>query len=276
VHLRSLLSIAAALSFSLITLAGCATAGSRQVQIQPVPPDYGPVCANSQTDPLGAYECGRRLDSYVKRNIAATVKLWPILYDQNGGVSGAMGTGVVVSSDGHVLTAYHVVKDADYVMATVRRANMGFGVQIMPLKTIPMVVVQTDPVHDLALLRPKHPERFDHYLTPEPAWTPRAGELLWHFGQATIGLRGTVKVPSTTVLGFEGLVGIEVKSQEGDSGGPVVALDGKLVGIVIANNEQKGLLYFMPVERAMQLLKKQDDIERVEAQMKEDRDRINR
>lgn len=274
-HQRSY-RLPAALFFSLITLAGCAATGQRQVQIQPVPPDLGPICANSQTDPLGSYECGRRLDAYVKRNIAATVKLWPILYDQNGGVSGAMGTGAMVSSSGHVLTAYHVIKDADYVMATIRRANMGFGVQIVPLKTIPMVVVQTDPVHDLALLRPKHPERFDHYLTPATSWQLQEGELLWHFGQATVGLRGAAKVMSMTVLGFEGVVGIEVKSQEGDSGGPVVTLDGKLVGIILANNEQKGMLYFMPIAQAMKLLERQEGVERTEAEMGEARDRIDR
>jgi S1-C subfamily serine protease len=268
--------LSAALFLSLTTLVGCAATGQRQVQIQPVPPDLGRICANSQTDPKGPYECGRRLDAYVKRNIAATVKIWPILYDQNGGVSGAMGTGALVSASGHVLTAYHVIKDADYVMATIRRANTGLGIQIMPLKTIPMVVVQTDSVNDLALLRPKHPERFDHYLTPAPYWQLQEGEMLWHFGQATVGLRGTAKIMSATILGFEGVVGVEVKSQEGDSGGPVVTLDGRLIGIILANNEQKGLLYFMPIDRAMKLLEKQEAVERTEAELEEARDRINR
>lgn len=239
----------AALIFSFLILSGCAVVGAGIAQPQPLPPDLGPICVDSRTDSKGPAECGRRLDSYIRRNIAATVVVLPIAYSEQQGSLQKVGTGAVLSPDGLVLTAYHVVADAEYITVQIRGANLEQGVQVIPVKTIPMVVVATMPEHDAALLRPRHPTAFPAVLRPDLNWRPEPGELLWHFGQASVGLRGSVREGSVTEpqLKMSGLVTMNVACRSGDSGGPVVSLDGRLVGIILASVEGEDLTYFLPI-----------------------------
>lgn len=256
--LRKRSSITAIIQFLPMTiLCGCAAVGTGPVALQPLPPDPGPVCADSQTDPKGPAECQRRLFSFIRRNIAATVTVTPLAYSAEQGNSlQKIGTGAVISPDGLVLTAYHVVKDAEYIMAQIRGANLVQGIQVIVVRTVPMDVVGTLPEKDLALLRPRHPTEFPLYLEIDRDWQPAPDMLLWHFGQTSLGLRGAVQnwPVSEPQLRQDGLATLKVACRSGDSGGPVVSLDGRLVGIILASVENEDLTYFLPIGEAVRLL----------------------
>jgi len=247
----------AALIFSFVLLSGCAAVGTGPVPLQPLPPDPGPVCVDSRTDPKGPAECGRRLDAYVRRNIAATVVIMPIAYSERDGSLQKVGTGAVISADGLVLTAYHVIAGAEYITAEIRSANLDQGILVIPVKTIPMEIVGTWPERDIALLRPRHPTTFPAVLRADLNWRPEPGELLWHFGQASVGLRGAVTGPAVDDLQLQaadrttrmsGLMIMSTACRNGDSGGPVVDLAGRLVGIALASPEKgENPTYFLPV-----------------------------
>lgn len=254
---REMSSIPAMFKLLLITvLGGCAAVDPGPATVQVLPPDPGPLCADSRTDPKGPDECYRRLHAYLRRSIAATVFIGQFAYSEAEGSSGQSGTGAVVSPDGHVLTAYHVVKDAEYILATIRYAHLGGGLRVLPLRTVPMEIVRFDAARDVALLRPRHPTAFPSYLVPDTERRPRPNELLWHFGQASVGLRGSVKdyPVEEPQLKQNGLATMNVACRSGDSGGPVVSLDGRLIGLVLASVKDEDLTYFLPIGEAAHLL----------------------
>jgi len=247
-----------ALFLSSLLAAGCAAVSAAPIKLEPLPSDPGPVCADSRTDPKGPDECGRRLSAFIRRNIAATVTVLPIAYSEDKGNLQKVGTGAVIRPDGLVLTAYHVIKDAEYIMVQIRGADLEQGVRVVPLKTVPMEVAVAYPEKDIALLRPRHPTAFPLEMSAAADWQPRAGELLWHFGQTSVGLRGRLAAWPVDLpkMGLSGTAAMEVACRNGDSGGPVVTLDGRLVGIVLASVEGEDLTYFMPIGEILPLLEK--------------------
>lgn len=251
---------------SVIVLCGCAAVGTGPIVLQPLPADPGPLCVDSRTDPIGPAACTRRLYAFIQRNVAVTVTIGQLAYDETEGSSGRSGTGTVIGPDGLILTAYHVVKDAEYIMATIRRANLAGGVQVLPVKTVPLVIAAYDAGRDIALLKPRHPTEFPLYLAVAGDRQPRPGEFLWHFGQASVGLRGTVQNWPVTEpqLGQDGLATLKVACRSGDSGGPVVSLDGRLVGVILASVEGEDLTYFLPIAEVMPLLEKIEAVAPVE------------
>ncbi len=255
-HRKSLSATTILKLFSAISLYGCAAVGTGPVTLQPLPSDPGPICADSRTDPKGPDECGRRLVSFIRRNIASAVTVTPLAYSEEHGSLQKIGTGAVLSPDGLVLTAYHVVKDAEYILVQIRGANIQQGIQVIQARTVPMEVVKVVPEKDVALLRPRHPTAFPLYLEPARDWRPTPRELLWHFGQASVGLRGPVQdwPVAEPQLKQDRLATMRVACRSGDSGGPVVGLDGRLAGIVLASVEGEDLTYFLPLGEILPLL----------------------
>jgi len=234
------------------TIFACASAGLRAPR-----PDVPATLCPDEPGGATAQECALRRNAYIAKSIGSTVRVQLISYTPRDGMGGGLGTGVVIDERGTVLTAYHVVKDAEFVLVIPRQAQIGDDSQLrmVDLPPIPMVVTKASPEKDVALLVAKH----DVGVIAPPmglgrGYVPSVGERLWHFGQTTVGARGPITDLSVATLGFTGLVAAQMKSAEGDSGGPVVAPDGTLVGTVIANNESKGLTYFRPIDDSLNAL----------------------
>jgi S1-C subfamily serine protease len=152
----------------------------------------------------------------------------------------ALGSGVLAGADrrfGYVLTAHHVVRDADG-QPKVRFANG--TVQ-------PGHILKTDSAADLALIRIDRPE------IPPVEWaaaSPIKGE---HLVAAGFGSDGQYQEATGPVVGFSARTDdtpdwmiMQTQVRSGDSGGPVFTQDGKLAGVLWGCNNNT---YASPIAR---------------------------
>ncbi len=141
-----------------------------------------------------------------------------------------LGSGVLISEDGKVLTAAHVVHQADAVMAEFANGEK-----------IAAKVLGTDPQADIALLQLEH--------MPEVIKPAILGDSdLIEIGDRVMVIGAPFGLSRTMSSGYlsgrhdmseqsEGLVEIEVLQSDaaansGNSGGPMFNMDGEVIGII--------------------------------------------
>ena len=154
-----------------------------------------------------------------------------VVADSSGGLGAgrSTGTGVVITSDGEILTNSHVVEGASQV-------SVLFGDSIDP---IPAEVLAADPGNDLALLK------IDlDGLTPAVFADPESisigdevvavGFALDLDGGPTV-TRGIVSALNRTIANadgaLDGLIQTDAAISSGNSGGPLLNSSGEVVGI---------------------------------------------
>ena len=147
----------------------------------------------------------------------------------NFGPGRSTGTGVVITSDGEILTNSHVIEDSDAVFVL-------FGDSIDP---IPAEVMAADPGNDLALLKVDLDD-----LTPAVFADPESisigdevvavGFALDLDGGPTV-TRGIVSALNRTIANsdgaLDGLIQTDAAISSGNSGGPLLNASGEVVGI---------------------------------------------
>jgi Do/DeqQ family serine protease len=158
--------------------------------------------------------------------------------DRFGGDSqrqSGLGSGVVVSADGLVLTNNHVVESADEIEVAFHDGR----------KTKARVV-GADPESDLAVLRIADAGRLTP-ITFAPAESLRIGDVVLAignpFGVGQTVTSGIVSALGRTHLGintFENFIQTDAAINPGNSGGALVDSNGQLVGINTAIYSQSG------------------------------------
>jgi len=141
------------------------------------------------------------------------------------------GTCFAVSPDGAILTAHHVVDDANEIT-----------VQFVGSDPVPARLERDDPEHDLALLRVDRPT--PHWLPLAPPHSARLGEPVFTLGFPVTDMLGDdPKYTDGAISALSGLEGrvselqISVPIQPGSSGGPLVNERGEVLGIVTSMAE---------------------------------------
>ena len=145
------------------------------------------------------------------------------------GVEAGLGSGVIITADGEIITNEHVVRDADEV----RVRLMG---ETEPRRA---TVLAADPPNDLALLQIEGSD-FVPAVIADPA-AIAVGDPVVAIGFA-LGLDGAATVSTGVVSGLErtllteegalgGLVQTDAPISSGNSGGPLVNARGEVVGI---------------------------------------------
>src|SRR6516165_7117885 len=137
-----------------------------------------------------------------------------------------LGSGVVVSPDGYILTANHVVSGADEIM-------VGLGTELRKYKA---KKVGTDPGTDVALL--KIEEKNLPAITFADSDKARAGDIVLAIGNP-FGLRQTVTMGIISAVGrggigivdYENFIQTDAAINMGNSGGALVDTEGRLLGI---------------------------------------------
>lgn len=162
-----------------------------------------------------------------------------------------IGTGIVVSTDGYILTNFHVIGEKDYIEASVA------GEKYLPAKTIGVDILK-----DLALIK------ID--LMPLKLLTPAKFEKQNKTTVGTVVLKAgfpDITTSTNTPIVTHGIVshtrtfmgnlpapfGItDAYMAPGDSGGPLFNLSGQVVGINNAVKDRAG--YFIPVQIVLGVL----------------------
>lgn len=138
-----------------------------------------------------------------------------------------MGSGVIISKDGYVLTNRHVIDGAQQIEVVL---NDGAKVQAR--------LVGEDPQTDLAVLKldPEEPREFAH-LEAGNSDALRVGEFVMAIGSpfslsssVTLGIVSQ-KGRAIGALPYEDFIQTDAAVNRGNSGGPLVDMEGRVVGI---------------------------------------------
>ena len=173
--------------------------------------------------------------------------------DSAGEPQKGIGSGFLISPDGYVLTAAHVVDDAE-----------GFTVTLLDPRGWPEEVsarlVGSDPLTDCALLKLKT-ERKLPFLVLGSAQDVDIADWVVVIG-SPYGLERSVSVGVVSAKGrtdiipgsrtsFVDFIQTDAAINPGNSGGPMLGLDGKVVGIANAvNTTGQGIGFAIPIDVA--------------------------
>jgi len=162
-----------------------------------------------------------------------------------------LGSAFFVDASGILVTNYHVISsEVDTTYRGYSRAYIRMGDSSSP--RIPVKVIGWDKAMDLALLKAE--------IVPEYVYSvadsimPKVGEIVYAIG-SPVGLEKTVTQGIVSALGrrllqIGDVIQIDAAVNVGNSGGPVVDMAGRLVGIVFAGIERyQGLNFAVPAER---------------------------
>ena len=185
---------------------------------------------------------------------AALPSIVTIATDRRSGNTRARGTGagVVISRDGSVLTALHVVEDASSI-----RVRFSDGTQS------PAEVKDQDPDSDIAVLTP---ERLPQVVVPAVlGGGVQVGDAVFALGHP-LGLSDSLSAGVVSALDrnirvdadstLEGLIQFDAAVNPGNSGGPLLDRNGQVVGIVtgLANPSEQnffvGIAFAVPIATA--------------------------
>jgi S1-C subfamily serine protease len=162
-----------------------------------------------------------------------------------------LGSAFFVDESGLLITNYHVISsEVDPAYKGYSRMYVRMGDSASP--RIPARVIGWDRAMDLALIKT---ELKPEYVFSVVDWIiPKVGETIYAIG-SPVGLEKTVTQGIVSALGRRFLqigdvIQIDAAVNHGNSGGPVVDMAGRLVGIVFAGIEQfQGLNFAVPAER---------------------------
>jgi S1-C subfamily serine protease len=183
--------------------------------------------------------------------------------------SGGAATGIVLSSDGYVLTNNHVVDGSTDIKAT----DVGNG------QTYTATVVGYDATHDIALIKLDGASGLTTASIGDSS-AVAVGDTVVGVGNAG-GTGGQPKVAAGAVVALDqqivasdqgggdaeqltGLIQTDADIQSGDSGGALVNTDGQVIGVMTAASATNGSYYgygssgnegyAVPIATAMQIV----------------------
>lgn len=191
--------------------------------------------------------------SRITRHPFADDPWFRLFFGQQGSQSqSGLGSGVIMSSDGYVLTNNHVVQEADHIEAVLadgRRASAR--------------VIGADPESDLAVLKIDLPDL--PVMTPSDSDRIEVGDRVLAIGNP-FGVGQTVTSGIVSALGrdqlgintFENFIQTDAAINPGNSGGALTDEQGRLLGINTAiysrSGGSLGIGFAIPVNVARQAL----------------------
>lgn len=153
-----------------------------------------------------------------------------VTIDSVGSDGEAIGTGIIVTSDGEVITNEHVVRDARTVRVRLNGATSAVRARVLA----------SDPGNDLALLKIENASGLTAATFADPG-SISIGDPVVAVGYA-LNLDGGPSVTSGIVSALDrtlqdengalnGLIQTDAAISSGNSGGPLINLNGQVVGV---------------------------------------------
>lgn len=149
-------------------------------------------------------------------------------------VQRGLGTGVIVSEDGYIVTNNHVVANADKLTVT-----------LSDERTFEAEVVGTDEKTDLAVLKIGAPDLLPAELGDSDAievgeWVLAIGNPFGLSHTVTAGIVSAKGRANVGIAEYEDFIQTDAAINPGNSGGPLVNLEGKVIGINTAIATRSG------------------------------------
>nr|WP_255604876.1 trypsin-like peptidase domain-containing protein [Rheinheimera maricola] len=166
-----------------------------------------------------------------------------------------LGSGVLMSAQGYILTNYHVVYGADYI-----------EVALQDGRWLEAVLIGQDELTDLAVLYVQAENL--PVIPQDPALEPQVGDLVLAIGNPlNLGqtiTQGIISANGNTGLSSRGYIDfmrMDAAINRGNSGGALVNSNGTLVGINAAafqmeNQDIQGIFFAIPYRLALNVMQK--------------------
>jgi serine protease Do len=166
--------------------------------------------------------------------------------------SGGMGSGVIVSRDGYILTNNHVVENANEVTVT-----------LTDKREFTAKVVGTDPWSDVAVVKINATGL--PVMQLGDSTRAQAGDIVFAIG-SPLGLKNTVTMGIVSATGraglgierFEDFIQTDASINPGNSGGALINTGGHLIGINTAilsgSGGNQGIGFAIPVNMAREVM----------------------
>ena len=140
------------------------------------------------------------------------------------------GSGWILDNQGHIVTNHHVVAGSDFVSVTLSDSKQPYPAQ----------VIGSDPPNDIAVLKIDAPQRMLHPVELGDSKSLRVGQKIIAIGNP-FGLERTMTAGIVSSLGrhlrsksgrkMKGIIQIDAALNQGNSGGPLLDSQGKVVGM---------------------------------------------
>ena len=163
-----------------------------------------------------------------------------------------LGSGVIVSEQGHILTSHHVIENAEEI-----------EISLYDGRSIPANVIGADPETDLAVLQVQNVEVPSIILGNSSSLAP--GDVVLAignpFGVGQTVTQGIVSATGRDRLGvnvFENYIQTDAAINPGNSGGALINAYGELIGIntLISSNTggSSGIGFAIPIHLAQEVM----------------------
>jgi serine protease DegQ len=164
-----------------------------------------------------------------------------------------LGSGVIISQDGYILTNHHVVEAADQIEVALADGRKAKG-----------RIIGSDPESDLAVIKIDLPGTIPAitFSSPDQA---QVGDIVLAIGNpfgvgqtVTMGIVSAVKRNHLGLNTFENFIQTDAAINPGNSGGALVDVNGNLIGINSAiyspNGGSLGIGFAIPVSTAKKIM----------------------
>jgi len=158
------------------------------------------------------------------------------LYGTRRGVENSLGSGVIVSSDGYILTNNHVVIGEAREQRALTIEQLDVSVALADKREVHAEIVGVDPATDLALLKinakdlPTMPWG-DSSKLKVAEWVLAIGNPYQLSQTVTLGIVSAVGRTNLGVNAYEDFIQTDAAINPGNSGGALVNARGELIGI---------------------------------------------
>ena len=164
-----------------------------------------------------------------------------------------LGSGVIISHDGYILTNHHVVEAADQIEVALADGSKAKG-----------RIIGSDPESDLAVIKIDLPGTIPAITFSRPDQA-QVGDIVLAIGNpfgvgqtVTMGIVSAVKRNHLGLNTFENFIQTDAAINPGNSGGALVDVNGNLIGINSAiyspNGGSLGIGFAIPVSTAKKIM----------------------
>ncbi|MFM2590864.1 outer membrane-stress sensor serine endopeptidase DegS [Vibrio sp. TBV020] len=195
----------------------------------------------------------------VRKAAPAVVNIYSRKYTENDRsklLTQGLGSGVIVSEKGYIITNYHVVAQADQIIVALQDGRVAAA-----------QLVGKDRRTDIAVLRVDGDNL--PVIPLNPSYSPKVGDVVlaignpYNLGQTTtFGIISATGRSSISADGHQAFIQTDAAINEGNSGGALVNTRGELVGINTASFQQAteletyGISFAIPYALANKIMQK--------------------